>query len=35
MLGADQGVNGFNLWSFLVALLGAIVLLWIVKAVKK
>lgn len=24
------GVTGFNLWSFLVALLGAVVLLWIV-----
>jgi uncharacterized membrane protein YeaQ/YmgE (transglycosylase-associated protein family) len=26
------GVNGFNIWSFLVALLGAIVLLVIVNA---
>lgn len=30
-----EGVTGFNIWSFLVALLGAIILLWIVKAVKK
>ena len=35
MFGADQGVNGFNIWSFLVALLGSIILLWIVKAFRK
>ena len=35
LLGADQGVNGFNIWSFLVALLGSIVLLAIVKAVRR
>jgi len=29
------GVSGFNLYSFLVALLGAIVLLTIVKAVRR
>lgn len=29
------GVDGFNLYSFVVALLGAIVLIWIVKAVRK
>jgi uncharacterized membrane protein YeaQ/YmgE (transglycosylase-associated protein family) len=28
----ESGVNGFNLYSTLVALLGAIVLLWIYKA---
>ncbi len=35
LLGADQGVNGFNLWSFFVALLGSVILLAIVKAIKK
>lgn len=30
MLGGE-GVNGFNMWSFLVALLGAVVALWLVK----
>ncbi len=30
-----SGVSGFNLYSFLVALLGAVVLIWIVKAVRK
>ena len=29
-----EGVNGFNPWSLLVAVLGSIVLLWIVKAVR-
>ena len=29
------GVAGFTLYSFLVALLGAIVLIWIVKAIRK
>lgn len=29
-----QGVTGFNLWSFVVALVGAIVLLWIVRMVR-
>lgn len=28
-----EGVNGFNLYSFLVALVGALVLLFIVRAV--
>lgn len=27
-------VNGFNLYSLLVALLGSVILLWIVKAVR-
>lgn len=30
-----SGVTGFNLYSFLVALLGAVVLIWIVKMVRK
>jgi len=30
-----EGVDGFNLYSFLVSLLGAIVLLAIVKSVRK
>jgi uncharacterized membrane protein YeaQ/YmgE (transglycosylase-associated protein family) len=30
-----SGVNGFNLYSFIVAVLGAVVLLWIVRAIKK
>ncbi len=28
------GVGGFNLYSFLVALLGAVILIWIVKALR-
>lgn len=32
MLGGS-GVNGFNLYSFVVALLGAVLLIWIVRAV--
>lgn len=28
-------VTGFNLWSLLVAIVGAIILLWIVKAVRR
>ena len=30
-----EGVTGFNVYSFIVALVGAIVLIWIVKAIKK
>lgn len=30
----EQGVNGFSLYSFLVALLGAIVLIFIVRAIR-
>jgi uncharacterized membrane protein YeaQ/YmgE (transglycosylase-associated protein family) len=30
-----EGITGFNVWSFLVALLGAIVLLAIVRAVRR
>lgn len=29
-----SGVNGFNIYSFVVALLGAIVLIWIGKLIK-
>ena len=29
-----EGVTGFNVWSLVVAVLGSIVLLWIVKAVR-
>ena len=29
------GVGGFTLYSFLVALLGAMVLIWIVKAIRR
>jgi len=28
------GVGGFNLYSFLVALLGAVILIWVVKAIR-
>lgn len=31
----ENGVGGFNLYSFLVALLGAVVLIWIVKALRR
>lgn len=30
-----SGFSGFNLWSFIVALIGAIILLAIAKAIKK
>ncbi|OGE87953.1 MAG: hypothetical protein A3J07_02315 [Candidatus Doudnabacteria bacterium RIFCSPLOWO2_02_FULL_49_13] len=29
------GITGFNLYSFLVALVGAVALIWIVKMVRK
>ena len=29
-----SGVNSFDLYSFLVALLGAVVLIWIVRAIR-
>lgn len=32
LLGANDGVTGLNIWSLFVALVGSIVLLWIVKA---
>lgn len=30
-----SGVNGFNIYSFLVALLGAVVLIWLVKTIRR
>lgn len=30
-----SGVNGFNIYSFVVAVLGAVLLIWIVRMVKK
>lgn len=30
-----QGITGFNIWSFVVALLGSVILLWILKAIRK
>lgn len=30
-----EGITGFNVWSFVVALLGAIILLAILKAIRK
>lgn len=30
-----SGVNGFNVYSFVVAVLGAILLIWIVRMVRK
>lgn len=35
LLGANRGVTDFDLWSFFVAFLGSVILLWIVKAVRK
>lgn len=29
------GITGFNLWSLLVATIGAVILLWIVNAIKR
>lgn len=29
------GVSGFNLWSLLVAMLGAVVVLWLYRVVKR
>lgn len=34
MLGGS-GVTGFNLWSLIVAVLGAVILLWILKALRR
>ena len=34
MLGG-QGLTGFSVWSFVVALLGSVILLWILKMVRK
>jgi uncharacterized membrane protein YeaQ/YmgE (transglycosylase-associated protein family) len=30
----QNGVSGFNLYSFLVAIFGAVVLIWVVRAVR-
>ncbi len=30
-----QGIAGFNIWSFLVALLGAVILLWIIRLLRR
>lgn len=30
----QSGVSGFNLYSFLVAILGAVILLWLFKAIR-
>lgn len=30
-----SGITGFNLWSLLVAVVGAVILLWIVNAIKR
>ena len=30
-----SGITGFNLWSLLVAVIGSIILLWIVNAIKR
>lgn len=30
-----SGVTGFNLWSLFVAVVGAVVLLWIINLIKK
>ena len=29
-----EGVTGFNLWSFLVALLGAVIALWLMRMMR-
>ena len=29
------GITGFNIWSFVVALLGAVILLWLVRLVQR
>ena len=30
-----QGLTGFSVWSFAVALIGSVILLWILKAIRK
>ncbi|HEX4683696.1 MAG TPA: GlsB/YeaQ/YmgE family stress response membrane protein [Gemmatimonadaceae bacterium] len=32
---AGQGLNGFSLWSILLAIVGALILLWIYRAVTR
>lgn len=29
------GITGFNIWSLLVAVIGAVILLWIVNAIRR
>ena len=29
------GITGFNIWSLVVAVIGSVILLWIVNAIKK
>ena len=29
------GLTGFSVWSFVVALIGSVILLWILKAIRK
>ena len=29
-----EGITGFNVWSFVVAVLGAVIALWVMRAVK-
>ncbi|MDQ5893148.1 MAG: hypothetical protein QG640_159, partial [Patescibacteria group bacterium] len=31
----ETDVTGFNIYSFLVALLGAVILIWIIKALRR
>lgn len=31
----QPGVTGFNIWSFVVAILGAVILLWIVRGFQR
>ena len=30
-----SGITGFNIWSLLVAVIGSVILLWIVNAIKR
>lgn len=30
-----QAITGFNPWSFLVALIGAVILIWLLKLIRK
>lgn len=34
-LAGGAGVTGFNLWSLFVAVIGAVILLWIINAVSR
>lgn len=31
----DKGLSGFSVWSFVVALVGSVILIWILKMVRK